>query len=435
MLQQYYQQNLDNAFEAAVGGHGADPTRFQHWLDTLSLVVPDIIAKPQREAAPVFSLPSRTDDLVEIESIAAHIAGSFSTLVVAGMGGSSLSGETLTQLRKPGSIELHFLDNIDPHTMDALAQTLVWRETVFLFISKSGNTIETLAQLAIMLRLAKENGCNIAKQFFVITIPNGNGLHGLAQAHGMRVVAHDVDLGGRFSVFSSVGLIPAAAAGVNIRALRAGAHAVMSELQSSDAIDTPAAQGAALHMALFEKHIRINVMMHYCDRLGGLANWYRQCWAESLGKCSTVSTPVRSRGATEQHSQLQLYLQGPKDKLFSLMMPQHAGQGGSIDFGAGADPRFDFLKGKTLGDLMAAQQRATLSSLVKHGSPVRTLTMREVNEGVLGALLMHSALEVILTANLLGVNAFDQPAVEDGKIFALQYLADASEENKINVQL
>ena len=233
----------------------------------------------------------------------------------------------------------------------------------------------------------------------------------------MRIIAHDPDLGGRFSILSAAGLIPAAAAGLDIRALRAGAQTLLAD-------HTPAAQSAALHMALMEKNARVNVTMHYCDRLGWLANWYRQCWAESLGKCDSVSTPVRSRGATDQHSQLQLYLDGPKDKFFSMMMLECAGQGASIDYGDITDPRLDIFKGRTMGDLMAAEQRATISTLVARGCPVRSFVIKELNEEAMGALLMHFTLEVIFTAELLAVNAFDQPAVEDGKVFAIKYLSE-----------
>jgi len=417
MSKTFFELNIDTAFEDKIGSHGADRQRFTHWSQKLAPALPRILSKPQREAAPLFALPTRTDDLKEIEDVAHHIAEHYSTLVVAGMGGSSLSGETLVVLRKSTGLTLHFIDNIDPHSMAALTEQLPWKETAFLIISKSGNTVETLAQMAILLRLTKAHvGSGYGKQFWVITIPNGNTMHTLAQKHGMRVLAHDVDLGGRFSVFSLVGLIPAAAVGLDIRAIRAGAHAVMLDHNN-------AAQSAALHMALIEKQIRVNVTMHYCDRLGGLANWYRQCWAESLGKRGDlVTTPVRSRCATDQHSQLQLYLDGPKDKLFSVMMLECAGQGETIDYEPDTDPRLNFLNGKTLGDLMAAQQRATMDTLVQRGAPVRSFIIRELDETCMGAMLMHCALEVIFVAELLGVNAFDQPAVEDGKILALKYL-------------
>jgi len=223
---------------------------------------------------------------------------------------------------------------------------------------------------------------------------------------------------------SSVGLIPAAAIGLDIRALRRGAQVVIDDHFTGEYANAPAAQAAALHMALREKKVRINAMVHYCDRLGGLANWFRQCWGESLGKCDEATTPLLSRMSTDQHSQLQLYLDGPKDKLFSMMLLDSSGQGEAIDFDNNPDSRLAFLKGHTLGDLMVAQQRATISSLVQRGCPVRSFIMKDVNEEILGALLMHFALEVLFMATLMKIDAFDQPAVEDSKKFALAYLAD-----------
>ena len=419
MTNHLYTHTIDTAFEETIGALGADRNRFEFWLNALLPKIDALFKNPQREAVPLFALASRTDDLPEIESIAKDIAEHFSTLVVVGMGGSSLSGETLVQLRPSRKLRMHFIDNIDPHAMDALMQHLPWKETALLVVSKSGGTVETLAQMAMLLRACQARvGADVGKHFTVITIPNNNPLHTIAKRYNMRVVAHDPDLGGRFSVLSSVGLIPAAAVGIDIRAMRRGAQLLMADYM-------PAARSTALHMALMEKQVRVNVTMHYCDQMSGLANWYRQCWAESLGKCQNVSTPVRSRGATDQHSQLQLYLGGPTDKLFTMLMLESAGKGGAIDYDE-ADQRLDFLKGKTLGDLMVAEQRATISTLIKRGRPVRSFTLKSLNEETMGAILTHFALEVIFMAELLGVNAFDQPAVEDSKAFALQYLAETN---------
>ncbi len=432
MTDHLYQQNLDSAFEAAVGELGANRERFQHWLDKLAPAIPALRALPQREAEPVLALPNDVADLAEIEAIAAEIRSNYSTLVVVGMGGSSLSGETLAFIRKPGKVAVRFVDNIDPHSLSALTESLDCKTTGFLIISKSGGTVETLAQTSVLLRHAKMRLKDYHKHFTIITITDGNVLHTLAKAHNIRVLAHDPKLGGRFSILSSVGLIPAAVMGLDIRALRKGAAAVLEASFTGDLKQSPAAQGAALQMCLREKQVRMNVLMHYCDRLGGLANWFRQCWGESLGKCDMATTPIRSRMTTDQHSQLQLYLDGPKDKFFSLMLLDSSGQGEAIDFDNNADPRLAFLKGRTLGDLMVAEQRATISSLQGRGIPVRSFTMKDVNEEVLGGLLMHFAIEIMFTAKLMGVDAFDQPAVEDSKKFALKYLAgDEGEGEKL----
>ncbi|MFZ4542144.1 MAG: hypothetical protein ACOYNL_10185 [Rickettsiales bacterium] len=421
MSRPLFSQNIETAFEDAVGIAGAECKRYEHWYAKALAVVPEHLKNPPRQAAPIYALPGRTDDLAEIEVIATTIAEHFSDLVVIGMGGSSLSGDVLSYLRKEGGLRLHFVDNIDPHTLALLVETLPWATTSFLIISKSGGTVETLAQLAVFLREAKKRlPGSYGKHFTVITIANDNILQRVAGEHGMRVVAHDVDLGGRFSILSAVGLIPAAAVGVNIRALRDGAAITLAE--NSGALLAAAGEAAVLHMALTEKNIRMQIFMHYSDRLTGLALWHRQCWAESLGKMGQGMTPIPSRGATDQHSQMQLYLEGPRDKFFTSVMLDMAGQGAAIDFDNG-DASLDYLKGHTLGDLAMAEQRATNSTLVKAGRPLRTITCAALDEATLGALLMHFSLEVGFTAALMGVNAYDQPAVEAGKKLALDYLA------------
>ncbi len=421
MTRALFTQHLDMAFEDAVGEAGAARKSFEKWQGKLLPTMGSILRKPAREAVPIFALPSRTDDLAEIESVAIHIAEHFTDLVVVGMGGSSLCGEALSYLRQPGGVNLHFVDNIDPHTLAVLMGTLSWKTSAFLIISKSGNTVETLALMAALLSEAKKHSLQITKHFFVITISNDNPLHRLAREQSMRVVAHDADLGGRFSALSCVGLIPAAAVGVDIRALRNGANIVLAENLVGGA--TPAASAAALHMAIMDKNIRINTLMHYSDRFGGLVAWYRQCWSESLGKHGKGTLPVRSRGVTDQHGQLQLYLEGPKDKFFTALVVDSSGQGASIAMTESNDQRFAHLIGHRLGDLALAEQQATNDTLVKAGCPVRTIICPLLDETTFGALLMHFMLEVIFTAHLLGVNAFDQPAVEQGKRLALDYLS------------
>ena len=403
------------------GASGADPAQYAHWCARAQQVVAAIGKTPVPEAKAIFDLPPRTDDLAEIEAIATHMAEHYSTLVVVGMGGSSLSGETLAHLRQAGGLALHFVDNIDPHTSALLVAELPWNSTAFLIISKSGNTVETLAQMAVFMREAKARlGTQWAKHFTVITIPNNNPIHRIAREYGMRVVGHDADLCGRFSILSAVGLIPAAAVGVDIRALRAGANITLAENFAGNL--AAAGEGAAWHMALAEKNISMQVLMHYGDRLRGLGAWHRQCWAESLGKAGGGTTPIPSRGVTDQHGQLQLFLEGPIDKCFTALIIDTNGQGPSIGFDT-ADSSLAHFAGHTMGDLMMAEQRATNATLIAAKRPLRSITCATLDEVVMGALLMHFTLEVTFTAALRGINAFDQPAIEAGKILALEYLA------------
>lgn len=421
MTRALFKQSLEDVFEASVGPRGMAADRFMAYADKARTRIPAIAKNPVRECAPIFAMPARTDDLDEIEAIANEYANGYEALVVIGMGGSSFGGAFLAHLRKEGGLQLHFVDNIDPYTTGLLINQLPWMRTAFLVISKSGNTVETHAQFAVFLREARARiGAGYAKHFTIITMTNDNPLHRLASHHGMRILAHDPELGGRFSVLSAVGLIPAAAVGVDVRALRAGAHITLAE-NFSGAL-AAAGEAAAMHMALNEKNISQHVFMHYNDRLGGLARWHRQCWAESLGKNGVGTTLIPSRGASDQHSQLQLYLEGPADKCFTALIVDGSGHGPRIDTD-GTQDDLAFLNGHTLGDLFMAEQRATNATLIKAGRPLRTITCATLDEMTLGALLMHCTLEVIFTAALLGINAFDQPAIETGKKLTIEYLS------------
>ncbi|MGB7258770.1 MAG: glucose-6-phosphate isomerase, partial [Pseudolabrys sp.] len=190
------------------------------------------------------------------------------------------------------------------------------------------------------------------------------------------------------------------------------------------AADIPAAVGAALAVTLAEtKSKSISVMMAYADRLERFTHWYVQLWAESLGKNGRGTTPVAALGPVDQHSQVQLYIGGPRDKLFTIVDVASAGSGPRIDSELAKLAGEPGLGGKTIGDLVAAEARATAETLANNGCPVRTIHIAKLDETSLGELLMHFMLETIIAAHLLGLDAFDQPAVEEGKVLAKKYLS------------
>ena len=235
---------------------------------------------------------------------------------------------------------------------------------------------------------------------------------------------HDPGVGGRFSVLSNVGLLPAAALGLDIAAIRKGAaRALAPVLAKKKPAEVPAALGAALSVALAEsKGKTISALMAYSDRLERFTHWYVQLWAESLGKDGKGTTPVGALGPVDQHSQVQLFIAGPRDKLFNVVTVGAAGLGPRMDgelARLAGEPGF---AGKTIGDLVAAEGRATAETLANNGCPVRTFHIERLDEESLGELLMHFMLETIIAAHLLGIDAFDQPAVEEGKVLAKKYL-------------
>src|SRR6185437_6125060 len=221
---------------------------------------------------------------------------------------------------------------------------------------------------------------------------------------------HDPGVGGRYSVLTNVGLLPAAVCGLDISGIRAGAAAALAPiLAGKPPAEVPAAVGAALAVAAQKP---IAVMMAYSDRLERFTRWYVQLWAESLGKDGKGTTPIAALGPVDQHSQVQLYIAGPRDKLFTVVTVDAAGRGPRIAADLAklcGEPDF---AGKTIGDLAAAEARATAETLAKNGCPVRTFAVDTLDEAALGELMMHFMLETIIAAHLMGIDAFDQPAVE-----------------------
>jgi glucose-6-phosphate isomerase len=325
---------------------------------------------------------------------------------------------------------LHFIDNLDADTFAKLLARLPHATTRFVAISKSGGTAETVMQTIAVLSALRDAGLQtrIPDIFLGITEPaipgKPNGLRDLLGKYRVPMLDHDPGVGGRYSALTNVGLLPAAMLGLDVAAVRAGAGLALGPvLAKKSAPQVPAAIGAALSVALAQDKAKsISVMMAYCDRLQRFTHWYVQLWAESLGKNGKGTTPVAALGPVDQHSQLQLFIGGPRDKQFTVITVESAKQGPRIDgelTKLAGEPGFG---GKTIGDLVAAERRATAETLAGNGCPVRTLHLDRPDEEGLGELMMHFMLETIIAAHLLGVDPFDQPAVEEGKVLAKKYL-------------
>ncbi|MCY3982163.1 MAG: glucose-6-phosphate isomerase [Alphaproteobacteria bacterium] len=380
---------------------------------------------------PLLTLPEARGDLAMIEARAAHHREHADDVVILGTGGSSLGGQALYALADSGfgpsgnAPRLRFLDNIDSHTFDHMFRSLDLARTDFLVISKSGGTAETLLQCLICLEalvdaVGRENA---ASHVTVIVEPGSNPLRHLAEAWGITVIDHDPGIGGRDAALTSVGLLPAVIAGLNPAALREGAQQVLHlSLNTAIGLDTSEpALGAALNTAPGARWSA--VLAVYADRLAPFAMWFRQLWAESLGKDGQGTLPAPALGAVDQHSQLQLWLDGPDDKLFTVVTAETVGHGRIVSSELVEDDRLAWLAGRSMGDLLDAEARATIETLAECGRPVRQLHLERIDETTAGALMMHFMLETILAAHVLGVDPFDQPAVERSKVLARAYLA------------
>jgi glucose-6-phosphate isomerase len=430
-------QSIDNALEKTVGAHGVSAAALDAMLKRAQGALDEVRKRHADGSLPLLRLPEKRDDLATIRDAAKKLAEGATDIVVLGTGGSSLGGQTLAQLafyNVPGvaalrpAPRLHFIDNLDPVSFEAMLAKLPLATTRFVAISKSGGTAETLMQTIAALSALKQAGHDPRNAVLGISEPakagKRNGLRDLLGQHQVAMLDHDPGVGGRYSALTNVGLVPAAALGLDIATLREGAgKALAPVLAKKSPSDVPAALGAALNVALAEsKNKSISVLMAYCDRLERFTHWYVQLWAESLGKDGKGTTPLGALGPVDQHSQVQLFIAGPRDKLFTVVSVGAAGLGPRMEAELSKLAGEAGFAGKTIGDLVVAEGRATAETLAKNGCPVRTLHVARLDEAALGELMMHFMLETIIAAHLLGVDAFDQPAVEEGKVLAKKYL-------------
>jgi glucose-6-phosphate isomerase len=428
-----YRQDISGCLLERIGALGLGAGELGAFLERTRPSLDRLRDQHAKGSEPLLAISARRDDLAALAPLADEFRR-FDHVVVLGIGGSSLGGQTLYALAdrgfgpKPGAPRLHFMENIDPGSFEALLKSIDLTRTGVIAISKSGGTAEPLAQLGIVFEALRGavGKKSAAERCLALTEAKDNVLRRLARRESIRLADHDPDIGGRFSVLSNVGVLPALIAGLDAEALRRGAEAVLSEtLAAKTPRAAPAAIGAAVSVSLSELHnLRTTVLMPYADQLAYFGLWYRQLWAESLGKNGKGTTPIRAVGVVDQHSQLQLYLDGPADKMFTVVMLDQAGKGGRVPDDLMADPELAYLKGRTMGDLIEAEQHATAESLMQRGRPTRVIRLDRLDEERLGALFMHFILETLIAADLFGVPAFGQPAVEQGKVLARRYLGE-----------
>jgi glucose-6-phosphate isomerase len=438
-----YRPSIAGCLDGAIGPHGLSGAQLARWLDRLAPAIARLREDYRTGRLPHLTIAEETADIEEAEAAYARLARGARAVIFFGTGGSSLGGQTLAQLggwHIPGTADeaqrkrprTRFYDNLDGHTLaSALHSFGDLGEVRFIVISKSGGTPETLVQALAALAAVKDAGLDkrIPGLFLGVTEPKAegrrNGLRTLFEQHGIPCLDHHPGIGGRFSVLTNVGLLAAIARGLDARAVRAGARAVVDALLAAEGPRGLApAEGAAVAVALArEKGIRAQVMLPYSDRLGRFAAWFAQLWAESLGKDGQGTAPIACLGPVDQHSQLQLFMDGPREHLITVVRAPSAGTGPRIDAGLANAAGLGYLAGRTAGDLVAAQAEALPEALARAGRPVRTFDLARLDEASLGALMMHMMLETILAADLMGVDPFDQPAVELAKVITRERVA------------
>lgn len=403
-------------------------------------VAADFAAKLYAEDLPPFAKQHYdAASLIEIEATAKRIRQTFNHLVVLGTGGSSLGAQAamriaayLPENANGPNIIIHTPDSICPFEMDRMLAQLPANETHILSVSKSGTTAETLSQLLIFRAWLDTNELSkpLSDHFTFITEPGERALRQYAEELGSQILDHPTDVGGRFSVLTNVGMLPVAVSGLSAKEFRAGAAEAIEDFAAKPAAAAPTVGAALIHTLAEHANISQILLMPYMEALREFTRWHGQLWAESVGKDGLGTTPIRAVGPVDQHSQLQLYLDGPNDKFCTFVTVPSYGKGPRVDSGAAKAFGLDYMAGRTIGDTVTCQSRATQKALRARGRITREFVCENMTERELGALFVSFMLETVIMAHLMGVNAYDQPAVEDGKIITRQYLAALAEKNQ-----
>ena len=385
-------------------------------------------------------LPGNRELHEESVDFAKRTRGRFDDVVVLGIGGSALGPIALrTALKKPqynlldaGERDLrprlHVLDNLDPATVGGLLERVVKLErTLFIVTSKSGGTAETMAQYLVIRESVEKNRLEPKDHIVFVTDPQKGALRLLARQEAIPALEIPPSVGGRFSVLSPVGLLPAALIGIDTAGLLAGAADMARRCATEKLSGNPAGIFATLQFLADDKHGKhVHVLMPYSDALRDMAAWFVQLWAESLGKARDGGrhvgpTPVAALGATDQHSQVQLFMEGPEDKTVTFIAAP-ARDDVEIPTLHPRVPELSYLGGHKLGEVLDIERRATAGALATRGRPNMTIALDAVDAEHVGGLFMLFEIATIYAGALYGVNPLDQPGVELGKQFTYAML-------------
>jgi glucose-6-phosphate isomerase len=430
--------DYNNMLRPRLGGsQGVDPDRIAGLEERFREVHAEVERRRESGELGFYALPYETTLIDEIARFGEGPGQSFENIVVLGIGGSALGTIALrTALLDPYWNELesgerdffprlYVLDNVDPHTFGAFLRRIDLRRTLFNVVSKSGGTAETMSQYLIvrqMLEAELEDG--FRRHLLFTTDPENGVLRRLAEQEGIAALPIPGNVGGRFSVLSAVGLLPAALVGIPIRELMDGAREMDERCRTDVLRENPAAMFAALQwLADREAGAPIHVMMPYSDRLRDVADWFRQLWAESLGKqknragqdVNVGPTPVKALGATDQHSQVQLYMEGPFDKTICFLGERQPAEDVKIPELYGDVNELGYLGGHTLGELLRTEMEATAAALTQRGRMNMTIELERVDAHAIGSLFQMLQIATVYAGALYDVDPLDQPGVELGK--------------------
>jgi glucose-6-phosphate isomerase len=420
---------------------GADHGISKAQFDELACITTPLIAElnRQRKAGKTRyrDLPYNDEYSKQVKSMAVQVRAACENFVVLGIGGSALGNIALQTALNPYLYNLDdtqrmgprlfVFDNVDPHQLSSFLDWVGDKldKTIFNVISKSGRTAETAAQMMVIFdmivrRLGPEG---LKKQVIATTDTREGTLRKIADKAGLRTLEVPDGVGGRFSVLSPVGLLSAAVCGIDIDGLLAGARAMDARCSEEIFYKNPAALNAAINWHFYNRGKHISVMMPYSHSLKDMSDWYRQLWAESLGKTNNLQgrkifvgpTPVNALGATDQHSQVQLYREGPNDKLFTFLQVSKFNREVTIGAAPEAAPELSYLAGQSMSRLLNAEKAATEYALLHDKRPCLTVLFEGIDAGTIGQFIYLFEVTTSLAGLLFGIDAYDQPAVELGK--------------------
>ena len=432
--------NYKNADAVVVGEENGlnIEQEFCNYKETIANIISDLNKRKDKPGQWLrwMNLGYSEETIWYVKEFASMVENRFDNILVLGIGGSALGGLAVTEaLLKPywnlltpeqrnGLPRIFFLDNIDPDSINGLLNILDLKKTLVNVITKSGSTAETMSQYMIVKNiLERELEDDYRKNIVVTTDKNVGILRQLADQEGYKTFVIPDDVGGRFSVFSAVGLLPFALVGIDIDELTNGIKDMDLALKNTDIHENIAAQNALIHYLMdTKKGKNISVMMPYSSRLRYVSDWYAQLWAESLGKefdnegnkINVGPTPVKALGATDQHSQIQLYNEGPNNKLITFIRVDN------FDTTLEIPKIFEYtgigyLGGKTINDLINAEADSTRVALSDYSRPTITISMDRINPYNLAQLLYMYEVQTAIAGELYHINTFNQPGVEQAK--------------------
>ena len=451
------QLDYRNVLNSVIGDeHGLElHSEFAAYADQIKRIIIDLNSRKDKPEQWLqwMNLGYNEETVWYVKEYAAMVKNRFENILVLGIGGSALGGMAICEaLLKPywnmlsaeqrnNLPRIFFLDNIDPDQIAGLLDSIDLTKTLVNVITKSGSTAETMSQFMIVKdRLEKEMGDNYRQNIVATTDRSTGFLRQIAGEEGYKTFVVPDDVGGRFSVFSAVGLLPFALVGLDVDDIVQGVKDMDLALKNTDINENIAAQNALIHYLMdTKKGKNLSVMMPYSSRLKYVSDWYVQLWAESLGKefnkngerVNVGPTPIKALGATDQHSQIQLYNEGPNDKIVTFIRV------GQFDSTVEIPRIFEYtgigyLGGKTINDLINAEADATKVALTDYQRPNVTLTLSNVSGYTLGQLLYMLEVQTAIAGELYGINTFNQPGVEQAKNYTYALMGRAGYEESAN---